>query len=163
MRIGEREHAAVRIGDPDRAVRVLGHGGEVPDLLAAGFEASRTRLQRQDAAAIAHPQDAAAIAQQPLRAGFRIAPVGTGAVPAPSVEPAQPAIDGGPQAAAAIALDAEHHPIRHILARHEMSEMAVGQAIDAGIEIADPRAVVRGQRQRGHIVRCIGFALRRRL
>ncbi|AZR34879.1 hypothetical protein NX08_010755 [Xanthomonas vasicola] len=160
MRIGQRKHAAMRIGNPDRAVRMLCHGGEVPDLLAGGFEALSTGSQQQDAAAVAHPQNAAAIAQQPLRACCRVAPVGTGAVPALSVEPAQPAIDGCPQAATAIAFDAEHHPVRHILAGHKVGEAAVGQAINAGIEIADPRAIVRSQRQRRHVVRCVGFALR---
>ncbi|WP_238692631.1 hypothetical protein [Xanthomonas arboricola] len=98
-----------------------------------------------------------------MRAFGGVPPVGTGTLPTLAIEPAQTAIDGRPPASTAIVLNAEHHAVGHVLARAEVREVTVREAIDAGVEVADPGGVVRRQRERGHVVRRVGLAIRRRL
>lgn len=161
-RVGQCKDSAIRVGDPDAAIRAFGHGGERANRLPAGFEALAACGQAQQLGAVADPQHATAVAQQPLCACGRVAPVGTGTVPARAIEPAQAAIDCGPEAPAAIALQLEHHAAGQVLAWCEVGEVAVGETVDPGTEIPDPRGVVRCERQRGHVVRCVRLAIGRR-
>src|SRR6185437_14315654 len=109
---------------------------------AGGFEAGRARRATPYLQVRQHPERAVAVLQHPLHASLRQAEGSRRLLPATSIEPAQAAIDGSPQAAVAVMREAGDHTHRHALRAAEAAQAFLRELADACLEVADPQATI---------------------